>query len=413
MSDYFPEEVVIEILSRLPTKSLVRFLLVSKSWQSLISSPNFIAAHLNHVRQSKIPNGSSLSLVRLYNIFCNKEHYALYSEEGVDGGAGRNRKICFPVKLKDGPLRMVGTCDGLVYLSDNYHRENNFLWNPTIRKYVKLPPPTNPPSNFTSATGFGSDCRGDYKVVRVVYREGDGGDLTLPPEVEVYSLSTGFWRRLLNVKIDAFISFAGTTHAPLNGAWHWISYSPHRAADGGCLSLILRFDVANESFSEIMLPDELSLVDCLDLVVDVYMGQLCVIANQVRGYKHIWVMKQYGVKESWTRLFTIDLEKCPGGFVGFRKNDIVVFTNQGHGLATFDPPTGKSRDLTIYNGAARPLDIDDFEETLVLLGRQNAIVEETTKEFLDDAEEDSPTKQQEVLLVDMLFTLMSGLSGFD
>ncbi|CAI9089434.1 OLC1v1024006C1 [Oldenlandia corymbosa var. corymbosa] len=413
MSDYFPEEVVIEILSRLPTKSLVRFLLVSKSWQSLISSPNFIAAHLNHVRQSKIPNSSSLSLVRLYNIFCNKENYALYSEAGVDGGSGRNSKLCFPVKLEYGILRMVGTCDGLLYLSDNHHRENNYIWNPSIRRYVKLPPPTNPPSNFTSVTGFGSDCRGDYKVVRVVYCEGDGGDLTLPPEVEVYSLSTGFWRRLLNVEIDAFISFAGTTHAPLNGAWHWISYSPHRAADGGCLCLILRFDIANELFSEIMLPDELSLVNCLNLVVNVYMGQLCVTANHVRGYEYIWVMKQYGVKESWTRLFTIDLAKCAGGFVGFRKNDIVAFTNQGHGLVTFDPQTGKSRDLAIYNGVARPLDIDDFEETLVLLGRQNANVEEVIKEFVDDLEEDGPTNEQEIMLVNMLSTLMNGLRGFN
>ncbi|CAI9089437.1 OLC1v1024009C1 [Oldenlandia corymbosa var. corymbosa] len=196
MSDYFPEEVVIEILSRVPAKSLVRFLLVSKTWYSLINSPDFIATHLNNVRLGKTPNSSSLSLVRQSNLFSLKEHYVLYSDGGEEGGVHGRRnliyfgRIYFPVKSEDEIFRMVGICDGLVYISDRSNREENYLWNPSVRKYVKLPPPTNPPPNFSTASGFGADSHGDYKVVRVVYCEGYDGEgfcLTLPPEVEVYS----------------------------------------------------------------------------------------------------------------------------------------------------------------------------------------------------------------------------------
>ncbi|MCI34852.1 F-box/kelch-repeat protein, partial [Trifolium medium] len=41
-----PFELIVEILSKLPVKSLMQFQCVCKSWKSLISDPNFAKKHL-------------------------------------------------------------------------------------------------------------------------------------------------------------------------------------------------------------------------------------------------------------------------------------------------------------------------------------------------------------------------------
>lgn len=45
---FFPDEILVEILRRLPTKILVRCTLVCKSWQTLINHPSFVSLHHSH-----------------------------------------------------------------------------------------------------------------------------------------------------------------------------------------------------------------------------------------------------------------------------------------------------------------------------------------------------------------------------
>lgn len=60
-----PEDLVIEILSRLPLKSLMRFKFVCKRLCALTRNPNFIATHLNYnTKNNRVSwNGDSNSLI--------------------------------------------------------------------------------------------------------------------------------------------------------------------------------------------------------------------------------------------------------------------------------------------------------------------------------------------------------------
>lgn len=100
-------------------------------------------------------------------------------------------------------FNIVGSCNGLCLLESLYPG-NLFLWNPSIRKIVKLPPSLTPvtrnvpklPSIIGTTVGFGFDQRShDSKVVKIGYLVDYKSGLDVPWTVEIYFLSTHSWRR--------------------------------------------------------------------------------------------------------------------------------------------------------------------------------------------------------------------------
>ena len=68
LSEHLPHDIMFDILTRLPVKSLIRFCLVSKSWYSTITSPIFITKHLDRANSlsntNNNKNGYLLSTVQ-------------------------------------------------------------------------------------------------------------------------------------------------------------------------------------------------------------------------------------------------------------------------------------------------------------------------------------------------------------
>ena len=54
-----PRDIITDVLSRVPVKSLLRFRCVSKPWCSLIDSPHFVKTHLNR----SVDNRTNLTLI--------------------------------------------------------------------------------------------------------------------------------------------------------------------------------------------------------------------------------------------------------------------------------------------------------------------------------------------------------------
>nr|POF27129.1 f-box/kelch-repeat protein [Quercus suber] len=212
--EYLPYDVLLEILHRLPVKSLIRFRCVSKSWNSLITSPAFINSNLTQSHSD-----SNKLIVRYLDAALRVERYKLIHEDNDnnDSSSEQIQDLEFPLRSSSRDyFRLVGSANGLFCL----HEGNCFiLWNPCIRKFITLPNPSVTglfPCYLTLAFGF--DLRtDDYKVVRIAYQSRNiRYEGVKPPLVKVYSVSEGSWR----------VTSGGDSYPPRITISNW----PHQAA---------------------------------------------------------------------------------------------------------------------------------------------------------------------------------------
>ena len=177
MSDYLLEEVVLEILYRLPVISLIRFRCVSKSRNSLITTSAFIDSHLT--QSLSLPSNSNKLIVSLGNFRTKVEYYEFIHDDNNDSDSSFHQfqNVEFPLSSY---FNLIGSVNGLFCLCE---KEQIILWNPCIRKFITLPK-----TNSAVINGFGFDARtNDYKVVSIAPKS--------RPLVEVYSLKEGAWRK--------------------------------------------------------------------------------------------------------------------------------------------------------------------------------------------------------------------------
>ncbi|XP_030936233.1 F-box/kelch-repeat protein At3g23880-like [Quercus lobata] len=188
-----PEEIVFEILARLPVKSLLRFRCVCNSWYSYITIPNFISTHLlchNHdggyaVHMPKT-TVISPSLCRPHSQICTAASDRMF--ETVS-----EFRIHFTFQF--GYPDFVSSCNGIMCLADYrpFKFKDVYLWNPSIRKFKRLLD-TCLTQLCPVRLGFVYDSQNnDYKFVRISW----GCPQLMPPlEVEVYSLSSDLYKRV-------------------------------------------------------------------------------------------------------------------------------------------------------------------------------------------------------------------------
>uniref|UniRef100_A0A7N2R6E2 F-box domain-containing protein n=2 Tax=Quercus lobata TaxID=97700 RepID=A0A7N2R6E2_QUELO len=361
-SESLPDHIIHEILTWLPVKSLIRFRCVSKSWYSTITSRIFINMHLDR----------AISLFN-YNS-SNHNGYLLYSL--VPMGPPNCRKLFTGVRNSDGKLtqissieipfchsRIAGFCNGMFcfasYLSNC--KDLIYLWNPSIRKFKMLDGTSISDTRIALGLAYHSE-NNDFKILRI-------GEKLEPAEAEVYTLSTDSWRRVVISVEGRNGSIDGIDDSPcvfFNGALHCIAYNAHK--------FILSFDVNEEKFGEIMLPqnylDELDgYLDGFSQNLTVFKGSLALIVfgkARVRNSNkcHIWVMKEYGVVKSWTQkslaVGWVD------SFYGCTDDGELLIEKRNGLLLSFDPESLKKNSL----GFQFPTWVgftSNFMESLVLL----------------------------------------------
>ncbi|KAE9459841.1 hypothetical protein C3L33_08255, partial [Rhododendron williamsianum] len=223
---------------------------------------------------------------------------------------------------------------------------------------------------YMFSLGFGFDPKtNDHKVVRIVYLEGSGRvkGWVVPPKVEVYALSTGVWKTIKGSKIGYHMVEVFWSSAFANGGVHWTAYSGGKST--GYCNVILVFDMGSEVFREVKLPEKLVGASPLDLAVTGYKDTISIFQYDKRGPYcckgfTVWVMKEYGVEESWSKLFTGSLNGGVSTVLGFRKSGEVVVEKWDGTLVSCQP--GKIKKMRI-RGGKESFYLGTYAESLILL----------------------------------------------
>ncbi|MCD9560578.1 hypothetical protein HAX54_019295 [Datura stramonium] len=289
-----PPEIISEILARLPVKPLLRMRCVSKSWLSLISSPQFIKNHLKFSTKKQDFARDRLLFSNSYEYSLRVYACSLYSIMYQESPHIPD-ELDFLCKDSFVDYNVVGSCDGLFCISTGSH--DLFLWNPSIRKLKELPfSGSNVHCSSYLAYGVGyNECQDDYKVVEVMgCSHSDYGFIN---EFRVYNLRTNSWEMILEYPS---VIFCNDPAKFVNGRLHWIAT---RVTDKNDSWFVSSLNLMDKSYEKVALPD---LDDGnFDWELGTLGGNLSVFCDCYKVRMDVWVMKAYGLVESWTKVASI------------------------------------------------------------------------------------------------------------
>ncbi|XP_074337794.1 F-box protein At5g07610-like [Apium graveolens] len=393
-SHYFPEQLMSEILKRLPVKDILSCGAVQKSWYSLIRTPLFISLHSNYQKLTSHINPK-------YLLFHNFDTHELtlrfddpqceeYCNHAFDLGsasawyAQSNGLICL----------------SLMFDSEHHYNPNIALLNPLAHKFKMLP--HSPLSIFTFletewkalAFGFLPEVN-DYVVVHIVkpkstaapyfdpYSPDDSYEQALHTvEIGVYSLNSNSWKKICQDKV--FVDFMSTNRSVfVNGTAFWVGFNTDVS-----YQLVMYFDTKTNILGKIKVPNWIALHErqlCNPLILP--FGQSIAYFVEVEDFDaeeddedyksphlDIWVLKDDMIDEfSWEKKMSVSIsEDVWAQVLGVRNNGDPIL-GKLNSLITYDLDTHEPNDFVdrltpySYDEDTPFFFISPFVETLRLL----------------------------------------------
>jgi F-box interacting protein len=305
------DELVVEILVRLPVKSLLRFKSVSKAWHANITDPAFVRAHLQRRSSEWKQNPSMLitphTLDRvipgelLPTTFSNRIRFYQWQQGSSEATLVHGED--FPSEFHSACF--FAHCDGLVLAPTD---TKVYVFNPATRATITLPESSRKVHTAGAClpVGLGLDPRtGKYKVVRSFYRSTTsphttGGVFSMGMEVYTIGNSAASWRETAVDPPYAVAEFI--TAKSVRGGMFWIIDKRHVSQ---CPHGLLRFSLEDKAFDITCLPDSLDPALDESFLLDVLHGeQLCLTApssrNPATQHFMVWTLAEdAGMNSQW------------------------------------------------------------------------------------------------------------------
>ena len=203
---------------------------------------------------------------------------------------------------------VIGSCNGLICLlqelhfNEEYHEFSLRFWNPTTTSLsTKLGSFLNPFMVSNLRFQFAYDGLSDkYKVVAFC-----------PNEVRVFTSGDNAWKNIQSFPIDPYYNL-GNRGVYLSNSLNWFAvrnkvrsvYNPWQSRS---LNLdqffIISLDLGMETYALLHLPQSSDEVSHVMPIVSILMNCLC-FTHFTKGDEFvIWQMREFGVEDSWTKLF--------------------------------------------------------------------------------------------------------------
>ncbi|CAN6332266.1 unnamed protein product [Urochloa humidicola] len=343
-----PDEIMLEVLLRLPIKSIVRFRAVCRSWAALLSSEEFCSLHMAFTEVK--PSPPKLLFI---SPAANFESTAVYSCSLLD----HTDDCLFTLDYARGNFVDVAPapCRGLTLLYDAV-APAYYICNAATRSVTRLPPCQDVPY---ATAGLGFDARTKmYKVVRFFQGKCHEKEAF---KCEIYTLGGedgDRWRpafggvpfRFQKFASSAILNAVQNKMPPtfVDGFLHWLInpllfVNMPRAG-------IISFSVTNETFSWIRSPPFVaSGVHLVELN-----GHLCMVRDLRKGLPaismlEIWKVEDYSIGD-WSLNHKIDLSghlsrdflepqvvKVMGSLGNNNSRQRIVIATSKHKVFAYDP----------------------------------------------------------------------------
>ncbi|RZB41120.1 F-box/kelch-repeat protein [Glycine soja] len=288
------EELIEEILSRLPVKPLIQFKCVCKGWNSLMSDPYFIKLHL-----SKSAAKDDLEHLQLMKNVCLGSIPEIHMESCDVSSLFHSLQIeTFLFNFANMPgYHLVGSCNGLhCGVSEILEEYRVCFWNKATRVISRESPTLSfsPGIGRRTMFGFGYDPSSDkYKVVAIALTM-LSLDVFEKTEMKVYGAGDSSWRILKGFPVLWTLPKVGGVY--LSGTLNWVVIKGKETIHSEIV--IISIELEKETCRSLFLPDDFCF---FDTNIGVFRDSLCVWQDS-NTHLGLWQMRKFGDDKSWIQL---------------------------------------------------------------------------------------------------------------
>ncbi|XP_033147121.1 putative F-box protein At4g10190 [Brassica rapa] len=282
--EYLPEDLLVDILSKVPLASLARFRSVSKRWKVLI----------NYLRFKK---SSQIMLIdsRVYLVSIN-----------LLGGQDNVVNITSQFSLKD-PLsssskqvniREVFHCQGLLLCTTEDNRL--VVWNPCLDETTWIKPRSYYERSDIFALGK-SSCN-KYKILRIaLHGPRRAFEFMKPRLYEIYDFTSNSWRVVHDETKDWSILGLARRGTCVDGNTYWLSFSSSQQL---WMDILLCFDFSTERFTSMHIPSS-GRMFALSMTREEQ--KLCMLASVAADDVDVWMANKIDSTGamSWSKFITV------------------------------------------------------------------------------------------------------------